>query len=346
MPATLTSEIAPNINPQHRQEWLDSGVDPDIIRLNVSSHTGDSVYELLLSDAIAQMGGHASQYATAPVKRLFERYKTLTEGGWWCSGLDPLDNWAPMLWGQFKGETPRVDSEKNKPIKYEVPLKTATRAYFLRVTWKVGYTYAKEHHCEEAYAQRIWKAYCETQNPEPTAELPAGLLFVPGGQGFGKTDSSGSKRGQKGTVSLQGWTPNSDFLRDLIPAEFWADEDPGFWDWVVSTGRPITITEGAKKAGALLTHGHAAIALPGIFSGYRKATEKLIEDLQAICKKGRTVYICFDNDPKELTRRNVNKAMGRMGRLFSLAGCKPHIVTLPGPEKGVDDLPLVESKRI
>ncbi|WP_277926814.1 MULTISPECIES: DUF3854 domain-containing protein [Nostoc] len=32
---------------------------------------------------------------------------------------------------------------------------------------------------------------------------------------------------------------------------------------------PVTIVEGVKKAGALLTAGYAAIAIPGVNAGYR-----------------------------------------------------------------------------
>ena len=35
----------------------------------------------------------------------------------------------------------------------------------------------------------------------------------------------------------------------------------------------ITICEGVKKGGALLTQGIVAIALPGIFGGYRKEND-------------------------------------------------------------------------
>jgi hypothetical protein len=43
----------------------------------------------------------------------------------------------------------------------------------------------------------------------------------------------------------------------------------GFWDWVLETDCPIIITEGEKKAAALISRGYAAIGLPGIHTGYR-----------------------------------------------------------------------------
>ena len=122
----------------HYHELLNSGIDPDIIALNFKSLEGDITHEYLLSDAIAKLGDgkqtpHSSQYTTLEVARLIQRYNHTLAGGWWCAGVDPLNNYAPMEWGCFKPNTPRLDSKKNKPIKYEHPPGVATRAFFLRV---------------------------------------------------------------------------------------------------------------------------------------------------------------------------------------------------------------------
>ena len=37
-------------NPQHIQEWVNSGIDPTLIELNLLSLTGNSPYEFLLYD--------------------------------------------------------------------------------------------------------------------------------------------------------------------------------------------------------------------------------------------------------------------------------------------------------
>ncbi|MFM6250944.1 MAG: hypothetical protein ACKPEQ_17670, partial [Dolichospermum sp.] len=63
----------------HFQEWLDSGVDPEIIDLNVKSLAGQETHEYLLSDAIAKLGEgkqtpHSNQYVTAEVARFLKRY--------------------------------------------------------------------------------------------------------------------------------------------------------------------------------------------------------------------------------------------------------------------------------
>jgi hypothetical protein len=132
-------KLPDHINFTHWEEWLSSGVDPEIIQLNVITLTGNITHEYLLSDAIAKLGEgkqtpHSSQYTTTEVSRILYRYHHTLAGGWWCSGVDPLNNYDPMGWGCFKPDHPRLDPKKNKPIKYEHPPGVATRAFFLRVT--------------------------------------------------------------------------------------------------------------------------------------------------------------------------------------------------------------------
>jgi Domain of unknown function (DUF3854) len=121
------------------QEWLDSGVDPEIIALNVKTLTGNITHQYLLEDAIAKLGAgkqtpHSNQYVTSEVSKLFKRYAHTLAGGWWCSGVDPLNNYDPMGWGCFKPNNPRLDFKKSdQRIKYEHPPGVATRAFFLRV---------------------------------------------------------------------------------------------------------------------------------------------------------------------------------------------------------------------
>jgi hypothetical protein len=112
----------------------------------------------------------------------------------------------------------------------------------------------------------------------------------------------------------------------------------GFRAWLEQHHQiPVIICEGAKKAAALLTLGYAAIALPGIFNGYRKETQCLIEDLQQLAGRDRPIYLCFDHDLKPKTIESVNLATWKLGTLFAQAGCQVRVIQLPGPEKGVDD---------
>ncbi len=121
-----------------------------------------------------------------------------------------------------------------------------------------------------------------------------------------------------------------------------------FWSWVVSNPEvPLIITEGAKKAAALISAGYAAIALPGVFNGYRQPKDefgrktglaKLIPQLQVFATPGRTVYFAFDKDTKASTMNNVNAAIAKTGKLFAKAGVEVKVINWPESAKGVDDL--------
>ena len=102
------------IRVNHWEEWCKSEVDPGIISLNVESLCGDEVYDkLLISPKIQRRNdGRASE-------KYLRRYRPLEDGGFWVSGIDVL-TWEDSLWGQFKGDNPRVDFENpDKKIKYD-----------------------------------------------------------------------------------------------------------------------------------------------------------------------------------------------------------------------------------
>jgi Domain of unknown function (DUF3854) len=258
-------------------EWLASGIDPDLIALNVQTLSGDTPYQYLLYEINAASG---RVHPDAQWRWARKHYSHIEHGGWWCSGLDPLNNWQPMYWGCFKPHQPRNAFDpkgKIKPVKYEHPPKTPTRAFFLQVP------------------DHIWAKFAERYG-------------VP-------IDSS--------------------------------DKQLGFWQWVWNNNIPITIVEGAKKAGCLLTLGYAAIALPGVTGGVRTKTPRcekcdpyLIPELQHFATEERSIYICFDRDSKRQTVQNVNREIGKLGRLFTAAKCPVKVINLPGPEKGVDDFVL------
>ncbi|MEH1842222.1 MAG: plasmid replication protein, CyRepA1 family [Nostoc sp.] len=145
-------------------------------------------------------------------------------------------------------------------------------------------------------------------------------------------------------------------LRCGIPiTEFNLQHPGGFWHWVWRHNVPVTIVEGVKKAGALLTAGYAAmayppavgIAIPGVNAGYRTPQDEygtangkpsLIPDLKHFATEGRLINICFDQDNKPETVQRVRTAISRMGRLLVNEGCSLRVIDLPlGAEKGVDD---------
>jgi len=127
----------------------------------------------------------------------------------------------------------------------------------------------------------------------------------------------------------------------------------GFWDWVLESGCPIIITEGEKKAAALISRGYAAVGLPGINTGYtvtergetvrkpdgteyqRAAARQLRSELQALDTAGREITIIFDHRAGDYSRSQEFRAATITAKLFKSATTK--IAALPGPHKGVDD---------
>lgn len=115
----------------------------------------------------------------------------------------------------------------------------------------------------------------------------------------------------------------------------------------------MVIVEGAKKAGALLTAGYAAIAIPGVNAGYRTPKDEfgdvigkpnLVPDLKHFATKDRQIDICFDSDRKPETVQRVRTAIKRMGKLLAVEGCGVRVIDLPGPEKGVDDFIVAQGE--
>lgn len=281
--ATSPDEVIP----AHLSEWVEgSAVAPELAAANLQSLRGPEVIEALAGDRWQALGGHAQQYATGAVQRMLRPLEPLAEaGGWWCAGLDPLADWAPMAWGQFKADRPRWDTERNRARKYEAPLGVPTRSTWLRVPAAVA----------QAVADR-WGL------PLPSAV---------------SADSTG--------------------------------EAGAFWRWVAAEPRlPVVVTEGTKKAAALLTAGVPAVALPGVDNGAKRTGEKgpdgrrtgpveLLSDLAALGWAKRRAWVLFDWSDSERGRRDVARAARRLGRHLRAAGAVVEVGICPGPAKGADD---------
>ena len=94
------------ITKEHWHEWKQSGVDNQLVNLNVISLFGDEVFEYLLFGL-----PHTERRNDYRLRdKWLRRYTHLPLGGWWCSGLDPLNNWHPMEWGRFKPSAPRLNT--------------------------------------------------------------------------------------------------------------------------------------------------------------------------------------------------------------------------------------------
>ena len=272
---------------RHLAEWIGgSAVDPALAAVNLQTIRGADVLDGLAGDRLAALGGHAQQYATAPVRRLLGPLEPIAEtGGWWCSGLDPLADWGPMAWGCFKPDVPRWDHGRNRARKYEAPLGVPTRSIWLRVPAAVAQTVADR-----------WGF------PLPSAV---------------SADSTGAAG--------------------------------SFWQWVAAEPRlPVVVTEGAKKAAALLTVGVPAVGLPGVDNGAKRTGEKgpdgrrtgpveLLSDLAALSWAKRRAWVLFDWSDSERGRRDVARAARRLGRHLRAAGAVVEVGTCPGPAKGADD---------
>jgi hypothetical protein len=116
---------------------------------------------------------------------------------------------------------------------------------------------------------------------------------------------------------------------------------------VVDAGIPLIITEGEKKALAAAELGFAVVALPGVWSGFRKADpakckgtpKQLMADFDLIILKDRFVIFIFDSDAA--TNPSVQSAEQYLVEAHRAIGAKPIIVRLPngvdGKKVGIDD---------
>lgn len=118
----------PILDSKHFEELIKgSGIDSNLISLNFTSLENNIPYEyLFISNQLPRtnIGQISSNW--------LRRYAFVKLGGWWCSGLDPLNHWDAMEWGCFKPNKPRKN-KNGKPIKYEHPPLTSTRLFCLRI---------------------------------------------------------------------------------------------------------------------------------------------------------------------------------------------------------------------
>lgn len=106
------------IHNRHQEEWLNSGIDPDIIALNLQS-----IADLEVNPITREVSAPIAELLNQRYVRFGQQIKE-SQSGWWVSGIDPLNNWEPMSWGRFKpdqmwrypdGKTAKYVSPKNEP---------------------------------------------------------------------------------------------------------------------------------------------------------------------------------------------------------------------------------------
>jgi putative DNA primase/helicase len=114
--------------------------------------------------------------------------------------------------------------------------------------------------------------------------------------------------------------------------------DLGFWSWVLNHPElPLTITEGAKKAGCLISHGEITIALSGVWNGQIGKGKALHPALIPFISPGRPVKLVFDSDVT--VKPQVEAALIQFGRLCKQQKAEVFIVKWDlNLGKGIDDL--------
>jgi hypothetical protein len=123
-----TSDLYPDL---YNELVIASGIDRDLVALNFRSLEGNSAYDrLFISPQLPRTNNGQV------IPSWMRRYAHCAKGGWWCEGLDPLNDWQPMEWGTFKPNFP-TKNQDGKTIKYEHPPQISTRLFCLRVTKEV-----------------------------------------------------------------------------------------------------------------------------------------------------------------------------------------------------------------
>lgn len=128
-------------------------------------------------------------------------------------------------------------------------------------------------------------------------------------------------------LTASGVEPDAGFLE--IPG------NPDYWLNTWSDKSAIRVwTEGAKKAGAILSAGWAGIFLTGVWNWGKDG--KLAYEVEKWATPGSTHALAFDSD--YLEKPECCKALKAFGSKLSTRGCTVLIVTWDSAHKGADDL--------
>ena len=153
-PQTTPNQEISRVFDHHLREWRTSSVDPKLITLNLISLLGFTIYEYLLYGLPESERRNDGRLRD----KWLNRYASLSDGGWWVSGLDPLSNWLPMIWGRYKPDNPRIIGSKSKPIKYESPPKVANRVTYFDIPQHIWDKVARRYSIKRYFsplAQRL-----------------------------------------------------------------------------------------------------------------------------------------------------------------------------------------------
>jgi Domain of unknown function (DUF3854) len=295
----------------HIQEWLNSAVDPEIIELNTKAIADKETLSRLLAeiDELSQR-----KHPDAQWRWVNQQYDGLGLDGWWCSGIDLL-TMGPAQWGCFKSESPRIDWNKSEVF-------FAPRCELVPQIQK------------QLLVKSGLMAWQIVVNCKPIKyEHPRGVQ----------------------TEIFALWVPHRIWKLVAMRYDVELPENyeklplSAFWQWVIDNPQiPIVLSEGAKKAGSILSAGYVGVSLPGVNNGFRQPKDDfgnadgmpyLIPQLKVLAQKGRKFYLCFDADDKQRTIRSVNYALQKTAKLLIKQGCDVSVISwnsLLG--KGIDDV--------
>ena len=113
----------------------------------------------------------------------------------------------------------------------------------------------------------------------------------------------------------------------------------GGWDAVLADKSiPLVLTEGVKKALALIEQGIPAIALRGVTQWHEKESKEIWPELAALVE-GRQTLVAFDQDEKTKTKADVSRQAVLLGNAIERAGGSPRFMVWDGAMgKGIDDV--------
>ena len=120
------------------------------------------------------------------------------------------------------------------------------------------------------------------------------------------------------------------------------DVPPTIRDRIGDPRVPLFVTEGVRKADAAVSIGLCCIGILGVWN-WRGTNEHggktALPDWESIALRDRIVYVVFDGDA--VTKREVYRAMKRLGALLASKGASVRFVLLPataeGQKVGLDD---------
>lgn len=339
------------------QERIKSAIPKALWDANIEVLQDDFAFEYLLGDKLASFGGHSAQYATKPVRDLLKRHENLRDGIWafrgegvpYCKPINPRPDWR-----NFK-----------KLVKYETP--SSEIASPIMPTPVVGAlrVICKTHNLDfEEALEAIWLKDLElatTANQlastasfitgqstgsltSPSLSPSSGDTLRPSSESYQTLDDTSPTHLSNSHLNQEAENQFSQSPAQSLPWQIWKASDAtklprdAFWAWWADTGLALTITEGLKKALALIAYGIPAIAVRGITQWCLKGSSELHPEIAKFATKGRKIYIVFDQDTKLKTIADVHREARKLGNALEAKGCKVFFPQWPASEgKGVDD---------